>query len=258
MLVDSSDNKKEIHFYPTQDRAKLAFKLGEVDTLEDLLDPSPFETWETVNVISEVNRNRYVAVFFNNEDPILSSKELRQALSYAVDKSVMPAERALGPISPDSWAYNPQIKTYDYNKERAIELIKKMDKNSLKNLDLKLVTTPALLPIAETIEKYWEEVGITTTVQVSSVVPSEFQAFLVIYDIPKDPDQYITWHSSQDETNIARYTKNQRIDKLLEDGRLEMREEERKKIYFDFQRFLLEDAPAIFLYHPYSYTIERK
>ncbi len=34
--------------------------------------------------------------------------------------------------------------------------------------------------------------------------------------------------------------------------------EEREKIYLDFQRFLVEDAPAAFLFHPTFYTISRK
>jgi len=44
----------------------------------------------------------------------------------------------------------------------------------------------------------------------------------------------------------------------LEDGRIELDTEVRKKIYFDFQRFLLEDAPAAFLVNPVSYTVTRK
>ena len=93
--------------------------------------------------------------------------------------------------------------------------------------------------------------------QVSSVTPTEYDAFLVIFDIPPDPDQYTLWHSTQAGSNISRY-KNPRIDKLLEDGRLNLDTEARKKIYLDFQRFLLEDAPAAFLFHPTWYTISRK
>ncbi|MCS7092795.1 MAG: peptide-binding protein, partial [Patescibacteria group bacterium] len=77
-----------------------------------------------------------------------------------------------------------------------------------------------------------------------------------IYDIPLDPDQYSLWHSMQTESNISKYA-NPRIDKLLEDGRVTIDIQERKKIYLDFQRFLLEDAPCVFLYHPEYYSIVR-
>ena len=87
-------------------------------------------------------------------------------------------------------------------------------------------------------------------------VPVDYDAFLATVDIPKDPDQYSLWHSTQATTNISKY-KNPRIDKLLEDGRTELDQDTRKKIYLDFQRFLVEDVPAIFLYHPIFYTISR-
>ena len=40
-------------------------------------------------------------------------------------------------------------------------------------------------------------------------------------------------------------------------NKLKLNKEERKELYFDFQRFLVEDTPAIFLYHPTLYTLER-
>ncbi len=122
---------------------------------------------------------------------------------------------------------------------------------------VKLASTPTLLPLAENIAKYWGEIGIDTSIQVSSVIPDEFQSFLAVFDIPSDPDQYSFWHSTQEQTNITEY-KSPRIDKLLEDGRSELNTDERKKIYLDFQRFLVEDSPAIFLYHPKNYNIKRK
>mgnify|MGYP001586999956 FL=1 len=182
---------------------------------------------------------------------------MRQALSYAVDKSKFNSEKALSSISPNSWSYNPQVKPYDYDPAKAKKLIEDLPKESKQDLKIKLVTSPVLLSVAESIAKDWEALGIKVIVQVYSGIPSEYQAFLAIYDIPGDPDQYSLWHSTQADTNISRY-KNPRIDKLLEDGRVELDLEVRKKIYLDFQRFLVEDSPAIFLYHPITYRVLRK
>jgi len=259
-LWQEKGNKKIFYFYPTEDRAKLAFKLGKVDKLEDLLDPYEFEKWETTKIVGEPNFSRYVAVFFNNqEDPFKGSKEMRQALSYAIDKDRLGKDRAISPINPDSWAFNSQVKKYEFDREHALNLISDMPQEIISSTDIKLVTSPVLLSVAEKIEEDWEAIGIKTTVQVASIIPSDYQAFLAIYDIPKDPDQYAIWHSTQigNGTNISKFG-SPRIDKLLEDGRLELNLEERKKIYLDFQRFLLEEAPAIFLYHPLSYNIIRK
>lgn len=257
VITNSSHEEKVFKFYPTEERAKLAFKLGSVDLIEGVFSKQPFDTWQNTNMMPDVNKYRYAAVFFNNQDNLLSSKELRQALSYAIDKSKLPGPRAFGPISPDSWAYNAQLKPYDYDEKRANEIIGGLAKEIKSILNINLATSTVLLPVAEQIARDWEKVGVKTNIMVQNEIPQDFQAFLAVMDIPKDPDQYSTWHSTQTATNIAHY-KDPRIDKLLEDGRLEMDTEKRKKIYLDFQRFLVEDAPAIFLYHPITYTISRK
>lgn len=251
-LIHNDGRQRVIKFYPTEERAKDAYKLGEVDELTNIIDPSPFDSWNTAKVIAQQNKRRYVAIFFNTSiAPFTDNKSLRQALSYAINKQQLSGERSISPTNPDSWAFNPHVKTYDYNVERAAELIGKNPP------EIKLSVTPFLLEDAEKIAKDWEAVGIKTQVQVVNLLPGDYQAFLGIHESPDDPDQYAFWHSSQKDTsNISRFS-NPRIDKLLENGRLETDREERKKIYFDFQRFLLEDAPAIFLYHPSTFDIIR-
>lgn len=244
-------------FYPTEDRAMLAFKTGEVDILDAILDDQPVLAWPTAKITKIENPNQILIIFFNLEDKFLSERKLRQALSYAIDKENVGQTRAYGPVSPTSWAYNSQLKPYDFNSQRSKELIAQLEDPVKKNLELTLVTSPILLDSAEKIANDWKEVGIKTKVKVSASKPEEYQAYLAIIEIPRDPDQYAIWHSSQTLTNISHYN-NKRIDKLLEDGRFELNKEARKKIYLDFQRFLLEDAPAVFLSHPETYKIERK
>jgi peptide/nickel transport system substrate-binding protein len=181
------------------------------------------------------------------------NKALRQALSYAIDKTSFAGPRALGPISPGSWAYNPLVKDYAYDVARARDLVENLE----TELRVNLATSPPLLGVAESIAVFWAELGVKTDVHVVSILPEEYDAFLAIYDVAHDPDQYALWHTTQTQINISKYS-NPRIDKLLEDGRVELDFEERRRLYLDFQRFLLEDAPAVFLYHPMSYTITRK
>lgn len=262
-IQDKENNQRIYKFYPTEDRAKLAYELGEIDQLNDLKDSKPFDSWRVANVVKTVNTQRYVAIFFNTAGGLTGDKDFRQALNYAIDKqSFSPGDknrRALGPIAPTSWAYNPSLKPYDLDIDHAKQLIDdaKIDPAAKKDLKIKLTTTPDLLPEAEMISKDWEKVGIKTNIQVTSYAPDDYEAFLATYDIPNDPDQYSTWHSTQTQTNLTRY-KNTRIDKLLEDGRLETNEEKRKQIYFDFQRFLVEDSPAAFLYYPVYFNVSKK
>ncbi|HKB88651.1 MAG TPA: ABC transporter substrate-binding protein [Patescibacteria group bacterium] len=257
--ITLENNKKEriiYKFYPTEERVKLAFELGQLDEVLDIIDPKPISDWKNVKVTKDINKNEHVAVFFNMADKYLGDKNLRQALSYATNKNNLGGERAISPISENSWAYNPQVKQYSYDPIKAKSIIQAMSAEAKTNLNIVLTTSPLLLPQAELIQKDWEAVGIKTTLQVASNVPTNFQALLAIFDIPDDPDQYSIWHSTQIQTNITHYS-NPRIDKLLEDGRTALNIEDRKQIYLDFQRFLVEDSPAIFLYYPEAFTIDR-
>lgn len=249
LILSNKDNvRKTYKFYPSEDRLKLAFKLGEIDIIKGIQDKTDFDSWKIVSVDEGIGYDNFVGIFFNTEDEKLSEKTIRQALNYAIDKESLGGHRALSPISPYSWAYNPQVKPYLKDLEKVKEV---------SGLNIKLATLPNLLQVAEKIAAEWRNAGANVEIETASGIPENFQAFLATVDIPKDPDQYTLWHSTQTATNISRF-KNARIDKLLEDGRTELDQESRKKIYLDFQRFLVEDVPAIFLYHPTFYTITRK
>ncbi len=256
-MENTTRQKITYKFYPTEERTKLAFQMGEVDEIRDILSSTPFDTWKKVKMENNVNSGEYVGVFFNTQDKVFADKNIRQALSYAIKKDALPGSRAIGPISIDSWAYNPQVKPYNYDKEKAKSMLATLPSEVRDGLTINLTTSPILLSTAESIARDWGELGIKVNIQVVSSIPSEYQAFLAIFDIPDDPDQYSIWHSTQTATNITHY-QNPRIDKLLEDGRSQIELEERKRTYLDFQRYLVEDSPVAFLYYPSTYTIKRK
>lgn len=247
-ISNNSTHKITYKFYPSDDRLRLAFKLGQIDKIARTNDPSAFESWKTVSITKEIGYDNLVALFLNTDDEKFANKSFRQSVAYAIDKSNFDGVRAIGPLSPNSWGYNPQVKQY------ALDLDKTKD---AKDSKITISTLPNLLKTAEKIKGDLENAGIQSEIQVITNVPENYQAFLATVDIPTDPDQYSLWHSTQTSTNIS-HLKNPRIDKLLEDGRTELDQETRKKTYLDFQRFLVEEVPAIFLYHPTYYTIIRK
>lgn len=259
LLVPSKKEDKSpnlyFHFYPTEEAAKTAFKLGEVKILKDILDPNGFEEWEKTEISSQTKFDRFVGVFFNASDPLLEEKGVRQALNYSIEKK-QGQERALGPISPLSWAYNENVKPYEFDLENAKTLLEKSFGDREEKIKIKLSTVISLLSEAEKIKTSWEKLGIEVEIGPLTSTGEEFQALLAMQEIPADPDQYSLWHSTQ-EGNIIKF-KNPRIDMLLEEGRKVSDLNERKKIYFDFQRFLVEEAPVIFLYRPTIYTISRE
>ena len=103
-----------------------------------------------------------------------------------------------------------------------------------------------------------EAAGLSAELNVASFNrPDNFDMFLAFLKVPVDPDQYYFWHSTQKAGNIGSYS-NVKADLLLEKGRSTINIEDLEKDYFDLQKTLLDDPPAIFLYYPYVYTIKRK
>lgn len=276
LVVDGSNERYIYRFYQTEDDAIVAYKRGEVDILPNLAREHDIFGWKNVSLTKTLNQNQYLALFFNTRNPLFT-KSVRQALSYALEKK-QNDERAVGPISPLSWAYLPGGKTYDKDWERGSERL--LAELPGEPLQFEITTTTLFAQEAEEIKKTWEEFGqkVAADCQKSSAIKdkaqcefvkiaitirinnfpdtSNFQTLLIGQQVPSDPDQYALWHSNQ-STNFTGY-KNTRIDNLLEKGRQTYNQQERTEIYQEFQQFFLEDPPAIFLRYLWNFKAERK
>ncbi len=245
-------NPIKYYFFFNQNDVVHAFKIGNVDEIRINSLPQELTTWKNLNISKKIETNeKYVAIFINTQK--ISNRQIRQALAYSTTKGDK-NERCLGPISPTSWAYNPDIKEYNYNKTRAKELL---GDEKIDHLNLS-VNNRELLSVAESIKTSWQETfGIPVSISIENQINiNDYETLLTYGAITKDPDQYLFWHSTQVNTNITKLN-DARIDKLLEEGRQTSDQIERKKIYQDFQTYLLEESPAIFLYYPTIYTINR-
>lgn len=258
LTLESEQERRIYKFYPTEASSLTAFKLGEIDQIERISFISDDVKKDPSNIIEEnINTdNQQSVLFFNNNDVILTSKPARQALAYAIKDKTFGKERSISPIDKSSWAYNNLVKTYDYDPSRAKTLFAQdiKDQNDLK---LELKTMLQYLDVAESIAQSWRDtLGIKVDVKVVSTITSDYQILLTNFAPTIDPDQYTIWHSTQ-ATNFTHFS-NLKIDKLLEDGRRTSDQKLRKEIYQDFQRFLLEDCPAVFLFKSSTYTLSRK
>ncbi|HKZ34362.1 MAG TPA: ABC transporter substrate-binding protein [Patescibacteria group bacterium] len=255
MQKEKGTDAKLYKFYPTESAAQLALKLGEIDILPNISTPSAFSSWGNLTVEAQPNYNKEVVVFYNTKDNLLSEKSLRQALTYALPDLSNDEIPSKGPFNPLSWAYTDTVKNYTHDIEKAKSLLAKLEKNG-SPLEVTLSTIPLYEPLAQRIAASWEEIGVKTTIRIEPLAPQSFQALLIGQILPADPDQYPLWHSTQ-PTNITGYN-NPKIDKLLEDGRKTLHQDERKQIYQEFQKIIVDEAPAAFLYYPKEYKITRK
>jgi ABC-type transport system substrate-binding protein len=263
-------------FYFTEDQAVEAFKLGQVDQIWDIANLGDIKDWSTTTVDERLLLDQYLAVFFNNSDPLLT-RDLRQALSYAVEKERPGYTRAVGPISLNSWAFFPGSKRYDKNIESGVERL--MVSPPGEPIELELVTTASYYDTASRIKEDWEELGaaaaemcladskmtdktvceymrLQVEIQIQAFPDTNnFQTMLIGQQVSADPDQYGLWHSGL-ATNFTHYH-NVRVDNFLEKGRQTIDTRERLALYQEFQQVMLEDPPAIFLWYLKSSNLAR-
>jgi len=234
---------------------------------------------------------QYTAVFFNTKSvDYLTDKNIRQALSYAIDKQRILKEAVeqkgqliYGPILPGFVGYNPNLKKYTFDQSEAIgllkdggwELIPDEESGQLirskdgQKLSITLTTVDKIeyTKTAEIIQENWQTIGIEVNVDIVAknkiindvIDPRNYQALIFGEIIKNDP--YPFWHSSQTQnpgTNLAVWS-NREIDNLLEAGRLTTDIKTKDQKYKDFQAILVEESPVIFLYNPvHLYPVNKK
>ncbi len=262
-----SPNKKDLSplvykFYDSESKLISAYKAGEINEMtllkKNLADT--FKDWRNTTISRGVDYNTVLTLFFNTKNPLLAEKDVRQAIALGIprDKFTEFGEVADGPISPASWAYNPNLKKPLFDLDQSVDSLSKFTKEASAEAQLNFITYYDYLSAATDIEENLNKAGIKTNLTLSNFQnPDQFDLLLAHWKIPQDPDQYFFWHSTQTGSNITNY-KNVRIDKLLEDGRSTLSTKDRKEHYMQFQKILIDDLPAVFIYHPYTYTIKRK
>jgi len=222
----------------------------------------------------------YTYLGFNLQNPLFADKRVRQAISYAIDRREIIegvllglGQVATGPYKPGTWPYNENVKKYPYDPKKAKELLEEVgwkDSNGDGILDkggrpfsFEIITNQGnevRAKCAEIIQRRLAEIGIAVKIRIIEwaafvndfINKRRFEATILGWTIPMDPDIYDVWHSSKtapQELNFISY-KNSEVDRLLERGRGTFDINERKKCYFRIQEILAEEQPYVFLYVP--------
>lgn len=244
--------------FNTQDELVLAYKLGQIDTFvtNELGVYDSFDRWNNTARAQTIDYSKMAIMFINTQKAPFDNKNLRQAIAQLVDYSKLEAfgVRSYTPIFPYSWAYNADVKTYNYEPEIGKTIV---EKNNAQGHKLRLYAPYELNQTAELISASLKAAGFAPELRYVSYIPTDFDIFLTLWEPPVDPDQYVFWHQTQKASNLSSY-RNVKADKLLEDGRSELSPTKRKQIYMKFQDLLAEDVPAVFLYFPKLFTITRQ
>ncbi|MBU1176993.1 peptide ABC transporter substrate-binding protein [Patescibacteria group bacterium] len=269
-----------------------AYKRRQIDGLSFVSGINQLNIVNDLNIY-EINIPAYYAVFFNQtKSKALADKTVRLALSYATNKeeiiSKILSDKGIqvdSPLLPGWFGYTPETSIYEFAIEHAQNILESAEwkdsdddgirektiNNEEVKLEINILTTdwPELKQTAELLKEQWEKIGAkvnleildAVTVQQDYIKTREYEALLFGEVLNADPDPFAFWHSSQRKDpglNLAVYG-NDDIDKLLEDARQSIDQESRKEKYMEFQKLLIKDAPAVFLYSPtYIYPVNKK
>jgi peptide/nickel transport system substrate-binding protein len=231
--------------------------------------------------------NAFTYLGYNLASPLFSDKKVRQALAYAIDRqSIIDGvlmglgQPCTGPFSYVSWAYNPKIRPYPYDPERAKRMLaeagwKDMNGDGVRKKDGRPFQFTILtnqgngerIKASEIMQQNFKNVGIDAKIRVmewqaflEQIDKHSFDAIILGWSMSRDPDLYDIWHSSKSkkgEYNFVGY-KNAEVDRLLVAGRRTFNVEKRKKVYYRIHEILADEQPYAFLYVPDATPIVHK
>lgn len=255
----------------------LAFERGDIDYLPFVNDRKDVARLRKVAGAKVLDNHvpgigPLVWVAFNTKSPKLQDKRVRQAISYAIDREFILRELstgavkvATGPIHSASPFYSDQVERYRHDPQKAMALL---DAAGLKpgadgkRLALTLDTVPSAdqRTLAEYLRPALAKVGIDVTLRPSPDFPT-WARRVGEWDFEMTTDAVFNWgdpvigvHRTYQTSNIRKgviwsntqsYV-NPKVDELLAQATVERDLEKRKRLYAEFQRIVVADAPVAF------------
>lgn len=246
----------------TENSSRLAaLETGEIDIAYnmDAIDSGMIEKNPELQLISKPTTSTEYITFNNTKAPF-DNKDFRKAVNYALDKQSMSDSIFMGKaipansiVNPNVFGHSNDVEGYPYNKEKAIEYLKK---SGIQNPSFTLFVNDntTRLQLAQIIQANLKEIGIDMKIEtlewgtyLQKTAQGEHQALLggwVSGTSDSDIVFFPLLHSSSHggAGNRAFYT-NKELDKVIEEARLTSNPEERKALFMKGQEILQEDAP---------------
>lgn len=238
------------------------------------------------------------AVFFNaRRQELFKDKAVRAALALAVDRERVVSdslkgegEGLAGPLPAGVFPGVPPVPVPMPDAAQALKLLdgagwklpaagsvrekvtrdKKGNVTASSTLAFSLTTVDRseTVTAARVLQEAWGKIGVAVELAIvpasrmskEIIRPRAYDALLYGEVFGADPDPYSFWHSSQSAEgglNLSGYA-NRDADDLLDAARKTADAATRAKKYQEFQKIVMGDVPAIFLYRSfYTYLVDR-
>ena len=267
----------------------LALLAGDVDWIYSVApDVLPRIQEDTNLQIAEYADFGYFGLQFNlREGQLFAEKEVRQALARCIPKTEIVNTATDGQgvaiyadIPPASWAYNPDVETYEQDIELGNQMLDEagwvMGADGVREKDGKTLATNVLVRAGQQQRIDFmallrdeanancgfgfttQEVDFATVLLPGLEFPHIFpgtnkpwDAYFGGWGTGFDPDPYALWHSSQctteDQPDTFNYVcfQNDEADELIEAGLVELDQDARAAIYQEFEAIMAEELPYL-------------
>jgi peptide/nickel transport system substrate-binding protein len=231
--------------------------------------------------VDETSGTSVAYIGFNLSDPILAHREVRQALAYATDRAslvtyLLCGQARLAPslLPPNHWAFEPNVRQYDYDPARSEKLLDaagfRPDAQGIRlHLTFKTSTDEGARTLSEVLANQWKRVGIAVDLRplefatfYSDITHGSFQVSTLrwVGASTGDPDIFDYVFDSKRVPPLGAnrgHYQNAELDALLQKQRVEMDREKRKELLSQIQKIVAEDEPYVNLWYVDNIAVHR-
>ncbi|NIK78305.1 peptide/nickel transport system substrate-binding protein [Paenibacillus castaneae] len=250
--------------------ANLALQNGEINV--KYVDPQDVGTIQASNKFEILpyseGRLSYLLFNHNSDTGVLGKKEVRQALSYALNRDELIqvaytsneyADPAKSILAPDALFQTNDLVSFDNDAAKAKELL---EAAGVKGLKLRFIVSSgnkAQESISLYVQQKLKAVGVDVEIKAmdasaygekfTNPKATDYELAAAGYIMGYDPDAYSILFTSDGDANYSHYS-NKEVDELFKQGASEADTAKRGDIYKKLQEIAAEDAPV----YPIAYT----
>ncbi len=254
----------------------IELETGSIDVLMSVTQDDIVNIENNKNlVLDSASGTNYQYIGFNVTHEPVNNKYLRQAIAYALDKDSIAdyfnGVRTYVPLPGGHYlakemANSPDINKYEYNLEKAKELLAKAGYSNGVTVTIK--TSSGREELAQIMKEMLAQVNINAEIQLlewgtfyNDVKQGRAEIYLLGWLGIIDPDGYWFFHSEMTPPNGGSnrmYYSNPTVDILIEKGRRTLNPELRDQYTEDTYKLITDDCPMIFLYSEADLAAHRK
>ncbi len=224
-----------------------------------------------VNLMSQEGLNvGYLA--FNTQREPFDDPQVRRALNMAINRDAIieaiyqgAGVRAINPIPPTIWSYNPDIEGYPYDPEQARALLAEAGypdgfETNIWAMPVQRPYNPNARRMAEMIQSDWAAVGVDAEIityewgeYLSRTNRGEHETVLLGWTGDNgDPDNFLytllSCDAAENGANRARWC-HEPFDELVTQAKLTSDVAERTRLYMEAQEIFKDQAPWVTIAH---------